>query len=132
MVDVVDSKTSSRMMSGIRSKDTKPEMAVRRFLHGQGFATGYTGEVYQGHRILFFQSIKRLFLCTGASGMGMTAAISGYPRPAPSSGLRKYPETGPAMLKMRKRCLPRAGKSLSSMSVKYGMMLVGRAGFCKS
>lgn len=37
MADVVDSKTRSRMMSGIRSKDTKPEMAVRRFLHGQGF-----------------------------------------------------------------------------------------------
>lgn len=37
MVDVVDSKTRSRMMSGIRSKDTKPEMAVRRFLHSKGF-----------------------------------------------------------------------------------------------
>lgn len=36
-MDVVDSATRSRMMSGIRSKDTKPEMTVRRFLHAKGF-----------------------------------------------------------------------------------------------
>ena len=37
MTDIVDSATRSRMMSGIRSKDTKPEMTVRRFLHRNGF-----------------------------------------------------------------------------------------------
>lgn len=37
MIDTVDKETRSRMMSGIRSKDTKPELAVRRFLHSQGF-----------------------------------------------------------------------------------------------
>ena len=37
MVDVVDTATRSRMMSGIRGKDTKPELIVRRFLHSQGF-----------------------------------------------------------------------------------------------
>lgn len=36
-MDIVDKLTRSRMMSGIRSKDTKPEMIVRRFLHGKGF-----------------------------------------------------------------------------------------------
>jgi len=36
MVDVVDKETRSRMMSGIRGKDTSPEFAVRRFLHAQG------------------------------------------------------------------------------------------------
>ena len=36
-MDVVDSATRSRMMARIRSKDTKPEMTVRRYLHGQGF-----------------------------------------------------------------------------------------------
>ena len=35
-MDTVDRKTRTRMMSGIRSTDTKPEMAVRRFLHGHG------------------------------------------------------------------------------------------------
>ena len=37
MADVVDPETRSRMMSGIRGKDTKPEMAVRRALFAAGF-----------------------------------------------------------------------------------------------
>ena len=37
MADVVDSQTRSRMMAGIRSRDTKPELLVRRHLHAQGF-----------------------------------------------------------------------------------------------
>lgn len=37
MVDVVDAATRSRMMSGIRGKNTKPEMTVRRALHKAGF-----------------------------------------------------------------------------------------------
>ncbi|OIQ99423.1 very short patch repair protein [mine drainage metagenome] len=37
MTDIVDTKTRSRMMASIRSKDTKPEMLVRRFLHSSGF-----------------------------------------------------------------------------------------------
>lgn len=36
MADVVDSATRSRMMSGIRSKDTKPEVSLRRALHARG------------------------------------------------------------------------------------------------
>lgn len=37
MSDIVDKQTRSRMMSGIRGKDTQPEMKVRRFLHAKGF-----------------------------------------------------------------------------------------------
>jgi DNA mismatch endonuclease, patch repair protein len=37
MVDIVDSATRSRMMSGIQSKNTKPEIIVRKFLHSRGF-----------------------------------------------------------------------------------------------
>ncbi len=37
MADIVDVATRSRMMSGIRRKDTKPEIAVRRALFGAGF-----------------------------------------------------------------------------------------------
>lgn len=36
-MDIVDPATRSRMMSGIRSTNTKPELAVRRFLHARGF-----------------------------------------------------------------------------------------------
>ncbi len=37
MVDVVNKETRSRMMSGIRSKDTKPEILLRKELHKAGF-----------------------------------------------------------------------------------------------
>lgn len=37
MPDVVGAATRSRMMSGIRAKDTRPELVVRRYLHRRGF-----------------------------------------------------------------------------------------------
>jgi DNA mismatch endonuclease (patch repair protein) len=37
MADVVSKEVRSRMMSGIRSKNTKPELAIRSGLHGLGF-----------------------------------------------------------------------------------------------
>jgi DNA mismatch endonuclease (patch repair protein) len=37
MVDVVEKSVRSRMMSGIRGKDTQPELIVRRYLHANGF-----------------------------------------------------------------------------------------------
>lgn len=36
MTDVVNRATRSRMMSGIRGRDTKPEMVVRKYLHAAG------------------------------------------------------------------------------------------------
>lgn len=37
MADVVDATIRSRMMSGIRGKNTKPELAIRLGLHAMGF-----------------------------------------------------------------------------------------------
>lgn len=37
MTDIVDQATRSRMMSGIKCKNTKPELIIRRFLHAKGF-----------------------------------------------------------------------------------------------
>src|SRR5699024_9235199 len=37
MADIVDRSTRSRMMSGIRGKDTRPELLLRRELHSRGF-----------------------------------------------------------------------------------------------
>ena len=36
MIDVVDKKTRSRMMAGIRGRDTRPELKVRCYLHAAG------------------------------------------------------------------------------------------------
>jgi len=37
MVDIVDSVTRSRMMSGIKGRNTKPELLIRSILHRRGF-----------------------------------------------------------------------------------------------
>ncbi|MFJ3466483.1 very short patch repair endonuclease [Pseudomonas sp. NPDC090201] len=37
MTDVVDAATRSRMMSGIKSKNTSPEILIRKALHARGF-----------------------------------------------------------------------------------------------
>lgn len=37
MVDIVSAATRSRMMSAVRSRNTAPELAVRRGLHARGF-----------------------------------------------------------------------------------------------
>ncbi len=37
MADVVSSEVRSRMMSGIRGKNTKPEIFLRKALHAEGF-----------------------------------------------------------------------------------------------
>lgn len=37
MADIVSKEVRSRMMSGIRSRDTRPELLVRKYLHAAGF-----------------------------------------------------------------------------------------------
>lgn len=37
MVDIVDTETRSRIMAGIKGKNTRPELALRRALHARGF-----------------------------------------------------------------------------------------------
>ena len=37
MTDIVDRATRSRMMRGIRSRNTRPEILVRHLLHRRGF-----------------------------------------------------------------------------------------------
>ncbi|WP_072034487.1 very short patch repair endonuclease [Pectobacterium actinidiae] len=36
-MDIVDRRTRSRMMSGIKGKDTQPELFIRKYLHAHGF-----------------------------------------------------------------------------------------------
>lgn len=48
MTDIVDQQTRSRMMSGIRGKDTKPELALRRALHARGFRFRLHSKVLDG------------------------------------------------------------------------------------
>ncbi len=60
--DVVDAATRSRMMAGIRGKDTRPEMILRRGLHARGYRfrlhdrrlPGSPDLVFPGRRAVIF------------------------------------------------------------------------------
>lgn len=60
MVDVVDRTTRSRMMSGIRSKDTRPELFVRKGLHALGFRYRLHAEDIPGKPDMVFQKFSAL------------------------------------------------------------------------
>src|SRR5262245_6595907 len=54
MADVVSPEVRSRMMSGIRGKNTKPEMVLRRGLHAEGFRFRLHGPALPGRPDLVF------------------------------------------------------------------------------
>lgn len=58
MADIVDTPTRSRMMAGIRSKHTRPELAVRRYLHAKGLRYRLHGRTLPGSPDLIFPSRK--------------------------------------------------------------------------
>lgn len=49
MADVVDPVTRSRMMAGIRGKNTKPELLLRKQLHTLGFRYRLHAKTLPGH-----------------------------------------------------------------------------------
>ena len=54
VTDVVDGETRSRMMAGIRGRDTQPEMALRQALHARGFRYRLHGADLPGRPDLVF------------------------------------------------------------------------------
>lgn len=49
MVDTVSSETRSRIMSGIRGYDTKPELLIRKGLHSRGLRFRRMTKGYRGN-----------------------------------------------------------------------------------
>ncbi len=65
MADVVDAATRSRMMAGIRGKDTKPEIAVRRGLHRMGLRFRLDGSALPGRPDLVFPKHRTVVFVHG-------------------------------------------------------------------
>lgn len=58
MVDFMSKETRSRLMSTIKGKDTKPEMAVRRALHAAGFRYSLHSKHFPGRPDLVLRKYK--------------------------------------------------------------------------
>jgi DNA mismatch endonuclease (patch repair protein) len=65
MPDIVSPETRSRMMAGIRDKNTKPEMVLRKALHGDGFRYRLHDKTLPGKPDLVFPRYDAVVLVHG-------------------------------------------------------------------
>lgn len=65
MADVHDKRTRSYNMSRIKGKNTKPEMLVRKFLHGKGLRYGLHNKGLPGTPDLCFRKYKKVLFING-------------------------------------------------------------------
>lgn len=65
MIDVVDPATRSRMMSGIRGNNTRPEIFLRHALHALGLRYRLGGRGLPGRPDLVFPSLKAVVFVHG-------------------------------------------------------------------
>ncbi|MTD34123.1 very short patch repair endonuclease [Paludibacterium denitrificans] len=65
MTDIVDKATRSRMMSGIKGKDTKPEIFIRKALHARGFRYRLHDKALPGKPDLVFPKYKAVVFIHG-------------------------------------------------------------------
>jgi DNA mismatch endonuclease (patch repair protein) len=65
MTDIVNSETRSRMMSGIRGKNTKPELKIRSELHKLGFRYRLHDKRLPGNPDIVFKRYRAVILVHG-------------------------------------------------------------------
>ncbi|MBX5236643.1 DNA mismatch endonuclease Vsr [Rhizobium sp. NLR4a] len=65
MIDIVDKQTRSRMMAGIKGKDTQPEVALRRALHVRGFRFRLHSATVPGRPDLLFPKHRAVVFVHG-------------------------------------------------------------------
>jgi DNA mismatch endonuclease, patch repair protein len=65
MPDIVDSATRSRMMSGIKAANTRPELRVRRRMHASGLRYRLRSRDLPGRPDLVFRPIRTVVFVHG-------------------------------------------------------------------
>ena len=78
MADVVDPATRSRMMSGIRGKNTRPELELRSALHRMGFRYRLHGRL-PGRPDLVFPGAHRVIFVHGCFWHGHNCHLFRWP-----------------------------------------------------
>lgn len=79
MPDVVDQATRSRMMAGIRGKDTKPELLIRRGLHRLGFRFRLHDKLLPGGPDLVFPKYSAAIQINGCFWHGHDCHLFKWP-----------------------------------------------------
>ena len=79
MMDVVDAKTRSRMMSGIRGKNTKPELMIRSGLHRRGYRFRLHARYLPGRPDIVLPRYKAIILVHGCFWHGHDCHLFKWP-----------------------------------------------------
>ncbi|MBI4720456.1 MAG: DNA mismatch endonuclease Vsr [Chitinivibrionia bacterium] len=80
MADVVSPEVRSRMMSGIRGKNTKPELAIRSGLHRRGFRFRLHAKGLPGKPDLVFPRFRAVIFVHGCFWHGHACPLFRLPR----------------------------------------------------
>ena len=72
-MDIFTRQKRSEIMAKVSSKDTKPEIIVRKFLFARGFRFRKNVKNLPENQTLFYVSIKQLFSLTVVFGMVILA-----------------------------------------------------------
>ncbi len=83
MVDLVPPDVRSRMMSGIRSTNTKPEMILRRGLHKAGFRFRLYDRNLPGKPDMVFPRWRAVLFAHGCFWHGHECPLFRWPRTRP-------------------------------------------------
>jgi DNA mismatch endonuclease, patch repair protein len=81
--DIVSPEVRSRMMSGIRGKDTKPEIVIRKALHQQGFRYRLYDKNLPGKPDMVFAGRRAVILVHGCFWHGHDCHLFKWPSSRP-------------------------------------------------
>ena len=102
MVDIVDASTRSRMMAGIRGRNTKPEILVRSLLHRQGFRFRLHVGDLPGKPDIVLRRFHAIIFVHGCFWHGHDCRFFKWPRTRPAFWRKKIKDNHANDLKARK------------------------------
>jgi DNA mismatch endonuclease (patch repair protein) len=83
MPDIVTPEVRSRMMSGIRSKDTQPELAIRREMHRRGYRYRLHARELPGKPDMVFPRFRAVTFIHGCFWHGHSCPLFRLPSTRP-------------------------------------------------
>lgn len=89
MTDVVDKKTRSRMMSGIKGKNTKPELIIRKGLFARGFRYRLHDKRLPGRPDLVLPKYNAVIFVHGCFWHGHDCHLFKWPKTRPAFWRKK-------------------------------------------
>lgn len=80
LTDTISAERRSALMARIRSKDTKPELVVRRLLHGLGYRYVLHDKRLPGSPDLVFPSRRKVIFVHGCFWHGHSCTLASNPK----------------------------------------------------